>query len=77
MVLKKQFGEHVHYGLMYFVYFHHYLLQRLTYLLYKAADEYGWMNPKVVQEILGVGRQEADEYGATEKSLLLGTGKNI
>ena len=32
------------------------------------ADEYEWMNPEVVQDVLGTTRKEAEEYGAKGSS---------
>ena len=48
--------------------FYNYVHQRLAYWLYKVADEYKWMNPDVVQDVLGTTRKEAIEYGAKGSS---------
>ena len=61
-----QFLEHA--TLSYILYiFYHYVHQRLAYLLYKAADEHGWINPEMVQDVLGISRKEAEEFCAKEK----------
>ena len=56
---------------------YHYVHQRLAYLLYKAADEYGWMDPDVVGRVLGISRQEAEERAAKEKPLESSSGKKV
>ena len=56
---------------------YHYVHQRLAYLLYKAADEYGWMDPEVVEEVLEISRQEAEECSTTENPSQPGASKEM